>query len=286
MLVSAYRPTCPIGTHFYRGEICTRCVDGGEYWAALRNCRENLPESIAVAMHNMVIRKRRLFADHVTRFIMPSEFSANWIVEKGGISREKISLLYPIVDMPDEPTDPAHGSYVAYAGRFSPEKGAELLIRAAAKARLPLAMSGDSATAHNHHDHVEHVPAETAEKLADFYRRARIVVMPSAWNEVFGMVAAEAMSHGVPVIGARVGGLSELVIDGQTGLLFEPGNVEDLADKMTTLWNDPQRCRELGRNGRERVKLLCDRGSYFRKLLAIYEDAIAALGNGHASNAA
>jgi len=234
-----------------------------------------LPESIAVALHNAVVRKFRLFSDHVTRFIMPSDFSARWLIEQGGMPEQRVAALYPIVQMPETLTDPAEGTYVAYAGRFAPEKGVNVLIEATKVAGLPLHMSGDSQTLYADQPHVQHVAAENGSELAAFYRGARILAIPSVWHEVFGIVAAEAMAHGVPVVAARVGGLADLVEDGKTGLLFEPGNVGELAEKLTALWNDPERCRELGRRGHDRISQMCDREGYFRKLMAIYEEAVA-----------
>ena len=70
--------------------------------------------------------------------------------------------------------------------------------------------------------------------------------------ETFGLVAAEAMSHGVPVVAARIGALKELVEDGVDGLLFERGDPRDLAAALRRVWDDPDLCRRMGQAAREK----------------------------------
>lgn len=278
MLVSAYRLTCPVATHFRNGKICTRCLGGREYWCILKNCRDNLPESIAVAVHNVVMRGFGMYAEHVTRLIAPSDFSARWLIEKAGIPKDRVVTLNPLIDLPDAPADADEGEYVAYAGRFAPEKGVDTLLEATRLTGLPVRLAGDSATLYAGRENVRMIITQNSTELAQFYRGSRILVVPSIWNEVFGMVAAEAMAHGVPVVVAQVGGLADLVDDGVTGLLFEPGNATDLADKLKRLWHDRRLCRRLGVAGREKIFRLCAKDIYFKRLMSIYEESRAAVG--------
>jgi glycosyltransferase involved in cell wall biosynthesis len=89
--------------------------------------------------------------------------------------------------------------------------------------------------------------------LARHYRDAAVLVVPSRF-ETFGLVALEGMLHGVPVVAASAGGLAELVVDGQTGALFEPGNIEALAALLVDVLGDPARARALGQNAAREVR--------------------------------
>ena len=91
-----------------------------------------------------------------------------------------------------------------------------------------------------------------AGRLHDFHMSARMVVLPSRWFETFGIVVAEAMMRGKPAICSRIGSLPEVVDEGVTGLLFEPGNAGELAEKIRYLWERPELCRSMGRAGREK----------------------------------
>ena len=266
-----YRFSCPVVTHVSGGSICTRCAGGREYWAVLKNCRGSVPESIGLALHALINRKFRLYRDHVARYTTTSDFTRHWLVQHGGLPAERAFTLHPMVDIPREPVDPATGEYVAYAGRFAPEKGVATLIAAIHATRLPLQLAGDSleVVGANGAGYIQPVLIRGKE-LVPFYRRARMLVVPSTWFETFGIVAAEAMSHGVPVVASRIGALAELVEDGVNGLLFAPGNAVDLAAKIDRLWRDADLCRRLGRAAREKVARICSADAHAQTLLPVY----------------
>ena len=85
------------------------------------------------------------------------------------------------------------------------------------------------------------------------------------------MVVLEAMGRALPVIGSRIGGLPEIIEEGLTGSLFEPGNAEDLARQVRCLWEDPQLCRRMGIAGRQKVMRQYTEDAYFHNLMAVYQ---------------
>jgi len=89
--------------------------------------------------------------------------------------------------------------------------------------------------------------------LARLYRQMDICVVPSVWQEPFGIVALEAMASAKPVIVTRVGGLQRIVSDGVDGFIVEPFNVQKLAEKLARLVGDPQLCSSMGEAGRQKV---------------------------------
>ncbi|MEW6753416.1 MAG: glycosyltransferase family 4 protein [Candidatus Latescibacterota bacterium] len=271
--------SCPVATHLRAGSLCERCSGGREYWCLLHNCRGSLLQSGAYALRSLVARKARLFLDNVTCFLPVTHFFRRRMLA-AGFPAERLVVLPNVVPVPQEPADPAAGTYAAYVGRISPEKGIRTLLQSVRQARLPLRLAGDwtpmPAVARTPPDGVRFLGQQSREQLAALYRGARFTVVPSEWHEPFGLVAAEAMSHGLPVIAARSGGLPEVVEDGVSGLLFEPGNAAELAQKMDALWRDPARCRQLGQAGRRRVLEEYSPERYYERLLAVYRRAMAA----------
>jgi glycosyltransferase involved in cell wall biosynthesis len=99
--------------------------------------------------------------------------------------------------------------------------------------------------------------------------------MPSeGYYETFGMVIIEAYSKGVPVVASNIGVVPELVSDKETGLLFEPGNANDLADKVKWLWNHPAESERMGRNARREYEQKYTPERNYEMLLSIYSGAI------------
>ena len=88
-------------------------------------------------------------------------------------------------------------------------------------------------------------------------------------------VILEAMAMGLPIIASRIGGLPEIVQDGVTGLLFDPGNAKDLAQQARVLWGDPELCCKLGLTGREWVVRECQDDIHIQRLLSVYDKALS-----------
>jgi glycosyltransferase involved in cell wall biosynthesis len=114
------------------------------------------------------------------------------------------------------------------------------------------------------------------ERLVQAYRDAAVVVLPSTTDaEAFGMVLAEANACGRPVVGSRIGGIPDFVSDGSNGLLAEPADAIDLADKIETLLADPARAKRMGMEGRRRVLASHDWDGLTDTTLRVFEEAVA-----------
>ncbi len=198
-----------------------------------------------------------------------------------GFQEGRIEVIPNMVSLPGAGVTPTDGKYIAFAGRLSPEKGIETLITASRLTALPVKIAGDHASMP---EAVEAAPPNMQfmgqlrkDQLGGFYRGARFSVVPSIWHEPFGLVLVEAMSHGLPVIASRIGGMQEIVEDGINGFLFDPGDTEDLADKMKILWDNPELCRKMGRAGREKAAREYSEEAYKRRLMAAYDRALGVL---------
>ena len=283
----SYLLTCPTTFHLHAGHICERCRGGHEYACVLQNCRGNLAESVGYALRTAVARRLRLFSDNVTLFLAISRFAKQLLVAEGYLD-EQIVVLPNMVTIPERVTDPARGEYLAFVGRLSVEKGVETLLEAARLTALPVRIAADTSEAaelvSGAPRNVTFVGHLDAERLDDFYRGARALVVPSIWYEPFGLVVAEAMAYGLPVIASRIGALPELVDEGASGLLFAAGNAPDLAQQMLALWSAPERCRRMGSVGRTMAAREYGAPVYYDRLRAAYACAARrARGHGEAN---
>ena len=264
-----FRLTCPVETHFYKRGTCRKCLDRGAVMCVLQNCRGDLAESAAYALQSALARRLGIVRNLIDAYIAPTRFTRDWLVA-AGIPAEKLFVLPYPVPAPESAADPALNEYVAFAGRIPPEKGLDTLLAALEMTGLPLQIAG-SAPENPITANVTWRGFLQGAELDAFYRHARFLVVPSLWFETFGLVAGEAMAHGIPVIASRIGALAELVEDGRTGLLFSPGNADELAAQMLRLWNDPDLCRRLGKAGREKILKLCHPDIYYAGLMGVYE---------------
>jgi glycosyltransferase involved in cell wall biosynthesis len=173
------------------------------------------------------------------------------------------------VDVPATVPRPDEPPHVLFAGRLSREKGILDLVEAAEG--LPLVVAGDGPLR-------ERVPGALGmlshDQLLPQYARAAVVACPSR-REGFGVVCVEAMAHGRPVVAGAVGGLLDLVVDGETGLLVEPGDVAGLRAALERLLGDAELRRRLGEAGRRRVQEHFSWPAVTDATIAAYEDALA-----------
>lgn len=271
-----FRITCPVATHHDGRGLCTRCTDHGAHQALLRNCRGNRAESAAFGLRHGVANWRDFYRRHVSGFIVLTDFSRDWLHGHGGIPLERISVNECAIPASPDVVDPAQGGYIAYAGRFVPEKGLSVLLDAARIAQLPIRVAAPAGTdpAPLRALGVPVTITSDPGSLAAFYRGARALVVPSLWFETFAIVAAEAMAHGVPVIASRIGALNDTVREGHSGLHFTPGDAADLARQMRRLWDDPALCRTLGAAAHADVVARFGEDAHFARLMAAYDQAL------------
>ena len=149
------------------------------------------------------------------------------------------------------------GDFLLFLGDGSADKGVRVLLDAHAMLEdpPPLVFIGRPlALAHERSRANVHILGTWPHAAAlEAVRRCSMLIVPSLVPETFGMVALEAMTMGRPVVAARLGGLGELVVDGETGMLVPPGHAPALRDAIAALLADPSRREAMGRAGRERA---------------------------------
>lgn len=104
---------------------------------------------------------------------------------------------------------------------------------------------------------------------------ALCVALPAIWCENMPNAILEACAHGKPSVVSRIGSMTEMVDEGVTGLLCEPGDPDSLAEKLQALCDDKELAGRMGRAARKRCETLYAPDSYYRRLMEVFEEAIA-----------
>jgi len=215
--------------------------------------------------------------DKVDLYISPSRFLKNKVREMG--FKEKISYLPNFVNT-DEfmPSFDYKGKTIYYAGRLSEEKGLSTLIEAVKGLDVKLIIIGDGPLREELEKRKDdntyfmgYMPQQELKKMA---ADCMAMVIPSECYENNPRSVIEAFALGKPVIGARIGGIPELVRDGETGFTFEPGNVNDLREKIEYLANNHRKILELGKNARNFVEKHLNKEKHYQGLMEVYQMAI------------
>ncbi len=278
------RLLCPSANFYRSGQLCTRCLGKGFAWpGVLHRCyHDSAVHSLGVASMTAFHRLKGTWSEAVDRYIVFTEFYKRLFIQ-GGLPADKIALkphfLYPDPGMSDETP-----RYALYIGRLDPEKGVQTLLQAWRQLKhsgvaLTLKIRGEGqllpelkAAAHREGLDIEFVGRLSDEELIALLKGAYFLLWPSrGFYETFGLVAAEALACGVPVIASAVGVATSMIQDGKTGLHFQPGDPDDLARQVTWALSHPLELASMKKEARRDYTENYTAEENYRQLMAIYE---------------
>ncbi|MEW6518553.1 MAG: glycosyltransferase family 4 protein [Thermodesulfobacteriota bacterium] len=248
---------CPSYLMLRHGHQCLLCRERGIRNVIVKRCQDSMSRNLLLFAEALWHRWKRSY-EQVDLFISPSEFHKKLISAR--VDESKIRVLPNGIEILQFEPRFDHDGYVLFFGRISPEKGIKTLLEAfsflQSKPQLKIVGSGplENELQRTYGKTAEFLSYMSGEKLKNIIRGAACVVVPSECIENCSMTVLESMALGKPVIGSRVGGIPEQIIDGKTGLLFEPGNSTELAKKINDLLADNHSLISMGKSARQRVE--------------------------------
>ena len=259
MTIHNFRLICPTGLFLRDGIPCEYCLEKGNEWGCVKyNCENSLLKSIGYAARNAVARLKRHYNECVDYFACITDFQRKKL-EEAGFDFQKLILIPNAVEVTEEPQSPI-GSYVGFCGRLSHEKGIDLIIEVARRhPEIPFKLAGEC----REPELIANIPSNVelngyikGEKLTNFYRNARFIVMASRCYEGFPMTILEGAQHFKSTIAPDHGGFTEIIGKGDNSIggLFTPGDVFSLEKIITELWSDPIKCQKLGEASNEKLR--------------------------------
>jgi glycosyltransferase involved in cell wall biosynthesis len=279
------RLLCP-SANFYRNErLCLDCANKKIPWPGILHAcyHKSRIQTCVVAAMLTTHRVLKTWQDRVDVYLVATDFYRKIFVSYGFPEARIAVKPHFIPKDPGIKTNKKSGSYALFLARLDPEKGVRTMLKAWMKLDIPLKIRGsgqleqevrhfilDSQTAK-----IEIIGRLAEDELGDLVKNARFLVWPSeGYYETFGMAAVECYAAGVPVIASRIGVMTEVVRDGVTGLLFNPGDPDDLAAKVSWLWNHPEECAEMGHNARREYEEKYTPERNYQMVMDIYTRAM------------
>ena len=282
-----------------QGDVCDRCLEDGRYRHCIEErCLKGSRAKSALAVAEACFNRAHGMNAKIDRVVAPSRFMADKLVE-GGWPNAKVSVLQNFAN--DEILARARGNgtdvtereqpYLLFFGRLSKEKGVDVLLdaflRAAGKlSGWKLVIAGDGPDREDLEAKVaegvapvELVGYQTGEALQRYVERASLAIASSRCRENKPFSIIEAFAAGTPVIGTRIGGIPELVTEGETGFECEPGNVESMAEAIergAAFCADREAYEEMQSRCRAYVTEHCDQSKFMNELIELYEREIDA----------
>lgn len=278
MTVHNFRLICPTGLFMRNGLPCETCLEKGNEWSCIRyNCEHSALKSTGYALRNAYARWTGAYMKNVTAFACITEFQKRKLIQ-AGYDADKITVIPNSIDCPPNYI-PLAGHYVAYIGRLSYEKGYDLLISIAHRhPEIQFRFAG----AIRENDGID-IPTNVRlmgyldkKDLSEFIWDAKFIVMPSRCYEGFPMAILEAASYGKPTIGPDHGGFTEIIGKGENaiGRLFRSNDIEDLENKIASLWNNPDEVKILGDRALKKLRKEYSSDVVYQKWEKLFESLI------------
>lgn len=280
-----YRLLCPAATFYRDGRVCEDCLHKAVPWpSVIHKCyRNSAAVSGVVAAMLVTHRVRGTYRHDIDRYIALTDFARDKYIE-GGLPAEKIVVKPNFVD-PDPGPGKGAGDEALFVGRLTDEKGVKTLVQAwkylRANTALKLSIAGDGplrAEVENMAAGCDTIALLGRRNPAEIYDRmgaARMLIFPSQWYEGQPRTIVESFAKGTPVVASRLGSMSGMIRDGQTGVLFRAGDARDLADTVAALDADPPRLAAMRLAARAEYETLFSAETNYRALMDIYDSALA-----------
>jgi glycosyltransferase involved in cell wall biosynthesis len=277
-----FRLLCPEATFFRKGVPCELCLNKKLAWPGIiHGCyHHSLAQTAVIAAMLAYHRSIRTWGQQVNRYIALSNFSRQKFIE-GGLPPEKI-VVKPNFVYPDPGGKLGDSRYALVIGRLSPEKGIAILMQAwEALPHIPLKILGDGPLLPYIQEHIkekrmrsiEILGWQSREAVIALLREASFLIFPSACYENFPMTVVEAYACGVPVIATRQGAATNIVIEGVTGLFFEPGDKVCLTEKVDWAWKHQAEVTEMGFQARKEYESGYTAQKNYELLKNVYDQA-------------
>ena len=269
---------CPAYKMLNDSGICEKCKTGSVLNVVRHRCiRGSLAASAIVTVESAIQRHFAIYNNYLDAIVVPSRFFMEKFVEWGW-AREKFEYIPNYVDATAFTAHYQPGDYFLYFGRLAPEKGIVTLLRAVARAGVRLKIAGTGPLDAELRQlqvelgaDVEFLGYRSGADLHQLIQHSRAVVLPSEWYENAPMSVLESFALGKPVLGARIGGIPEMVLPEQTGWVFTSGDEAELAERLAEVQALPDAAvAKLGQQARQFVTETFNRQRYVDATLALY----------------
>lgn len=280
-----YRLLCPVGTLYRSGKICEECVKTALPWpGVVHRCYRQSALGTAVVGAGLVSQRLMgTYRQRVDCFIALTEFARDKFIS-ANLPGDKFTVIPNWLADDPGPGD-GRGRYFLFVGRLSAEKGLATLLEAWHKVKSQSVlkvvgtgpMEADVAAAAKSGAGVEYLGFQCRNKVLQLMQQAAALLVPSQWYEGLPMAIIEAYATGTPVIASRLGSLEELVANERTGLLFSPGDTDELARKIEWTIANPQQLPSMRTAARVEyeAKYTAERG--YISLMNLYKRVVDAV---------
>lgn len=279
--ISDFSLICPQALLTNTGKPCEACIKERSLFPAIKKkCVYGSLIGTSVKVTSMLFHRLFNIISKIDAFVCPTKFTMNKY-EEAGFNKKKLHHIQTFIDCSDITPNYTDNSYILYFGRIVEEKGVRILLDA--YKRIPskkprLLIIGDigvndyaKETVKMYEDVAKFINFLPKKSLYKYIEHCCFVVIPSLCYDNLPNVLLEAFAHGKAVIASKHGSFPEIVIEGENGFLFEPGNPEHLKEYLIWAIEHKDKIREMGKNARKNLEENHSPTIHYQRLMEIFE---------------
>ena len=277
-----FRLLCANALLLREGKICELCTQSVFPLSAIRYaCYDNRLLSAQITLLNTIHKIKSTWKNKVDAYICLSDFAKQKFLNSALHLSEKQLFVKPnFVEDKGEGEEKARNSFFLYVGRLSEEKGIRTLLEATEKIDFDLEIIGGGdleplvKTYAAQNSKITYHGFRDKSFIIAKMKEAKALLFPSVWYEGMPLVILEAFSTGLPILISNLDNLNELVKNNYNGWFFEPKNSNDMAEKIQEIQSEENYIK-FCKNARQTYETLYTAEAVYKKLISIYEEAIA-----------
>lgn len=281
--ISDFQYMCP-NALFYNDKkgICEDCLHGKSYSCVKYRCVMN---SRVYSVIKLMAKKLHDFLgvpQKIDAFVVPSTFTKQKL-EQFGIPPEKLHHIPTFFNLKETSVEVSYEPFFLYVGRLEKQKGLMTLVKAFVKTGCPLKIIGFSndgyETALKHYlegksHNIEFLGRKNFDEIVPYLKSCLCTLVPSEWYDNFPNAILESFAFKKPVVATNIGSLPELVVDGETGLLFKYADENDLAKKLECLFSNKQFACDMGMRAFTKVLTQYGPQTHYDRLISLFRNVV------------
>ena len=278
--ISDFQYMCP-NALFYNEKkgICEDCLNGRSLSCVKNKCVMNSRVYSAIKLAAKKLHDFLHVTKKIDEFIVPSLFTLTKL-NLYGIPMERLHHIPTFFNLKQGALEVTYEPYFLFVGRLEKQKGLMTLLKAFVKTALPCKIIGFSNDGYEDElkkfldgkmHRIEFLGRKSFEEIEPYLKTCLCTIVPSEWYDNFPNVILESFAYKKAVIATNIGSLPELVIDGETGSLFEYADVDDLSAKIEFMFNNVDEARRMGENAYEKICNEYSPEKHYGQLMGVFK---------------
>lgn len=266
-------------------DVCERCITGSKWNAVKFRCVQNSYVYSAIKTSALIIAEQYVKVhSKISAFVIPSSFTLQKLAEYG-LEENKLNNIPTFFNSEsfDENEKVEYQPFALFIGRIVQEKGLFTLIKSFVNTNNKLKIVGFSTDDYQQkleeylidkQHHIEFLGSKKFKEIIPYLQTCAFTIVPSENYDNFPNAVLESYAYRKAVVASNLGSLKEMILDAETGLLFEPQNSDDLREKVSGLLNNPLMCEEFGNNAFARLKNEYSEEMHYQKLINVFQGVL------------